>query len=72
MISEKEKTIIKLLKEKGIQKDTIIPTMLILKEIEKYQDDLLKFLENAKELNEETLMFEIEKMGFLENNPNVL
>ena len=72
MISEKEKTIIKLLKEKGIQKDTIIPTMLILKEIEKYQDELLKFLKNAKDLNEETLMFEMEKMGFLGNNPNVL
>jgi len=72
MISEKEKKIINLLKEKGIEKDTIIPTMLILKEMKEYQDGMLKFLENIEELNEETLMSEIEKMGFLENNPNVL
>ena len=72
MLSETEKNIVKLLKEKGIEKDTIIPTMLVLKDNEKYQSEMLRFLESVEQLDEETLINETEKMGFLQNNPNVL
>lgn len=72
MLSETEKNIVKLLKEKGIEKDTIIPTMLVLKDMEKYQSEMLRFLESVEQLDEETLINETEKMGFLQNNPNVL
>lgn len=72
MINETEKKIIKILKEKGIEKDAIIPTMLILKDIDEYQKKMLEYLESVEELDEETLMYETEKMGFLENNPNIL
>ena len=72
MLSDIEKKIVKLLKEKGIEKDTIIPTMLIIKGMEKYQRKMLSYLESVEQLDEETLIIETEKMGFLANNPNVL
>ena len=72
MLSNLEKKIIKLLKEKNIDKETIIPTMLIIKDMKEYQKKMLFFLETVGILDEETLLIEIEKMGFLEDNPNLI
>lgn len=71
MLNENEKKIISKLKQMGIEKNSIIPTMLIIKGLEDCQNKLLNYLNTIQEITEDELIRKIEEMGFLENNPNI-
>lgn len=66
-----EKQIIAKLKEFHFEKDDIIPTMLLIKDNEEYQKKILEFLNSVNNLTNEELLDQIEKLGILENNPNI-
>lgn len=70
-MSDSEKRIIAKLKKLGLDEESIIPTMLLIKGIEEYQNKLLEYLETTEEITEYELMEKIEKFGFLENNLNI-